>query len=63
MHHKFAIIDANDAKSGKAMYGSLNFSMQAIIRNYENLIITNNCIVINELNNEFEYLWGILSDY
>ncbi|XP_002163305.3 uncharacterized protein LOC100209424 [Hydra vulgaris] len=52
MHHKFAIID------GKTLInGSFNWTNQAITGNQENLIITNNQLLIKPFKDQFEKLW------
>lgn len=62
MHHKFAVIDA-DESTRKVLFGSLNFSMQALLKNYENVIITNDEQILRGLNEEFEYLWKLFVTY
>lgn len=53
MHHKFAIIDGNIL-----LTGSLNWTASAISKNHENLMILENCDIIESYINEFERLWA-----
>ena len=53
MHHKFCIIDNNIV-----MTGSFNWTMQAIMGNNENVIITSELEVVNPFVSEFEKLWN-----
>jgi len=53
MHHKFAIID-----SEIVMTGSFNWTMQAIMGNNENVIITSETEVVSPFISEFEKLWS-----
>lgn len=62
MHHKFAVIDIEES-TRKVSYGSLNYSMQALLKNYENVIITNNELIARDLMEEFEYLWNNFVTY
>lgn len=39
------------------MSGSLNWSTQAMITNYENIIVTSNSSIVNKFENEFGCLW------
>ena len=52
MHHKFAIVD-----NSLVMTGSFNWTMQAIMGNNENVIITSVNEIVNPYVNEFEKLW------
>lgn len=61
MHHKFAIVDANKPNA-KVLYGSLNLSMQALLKNFENSIISSNPEVVDRFNDEFEHLWHSFDD-
>ena len=53
MHHKFCIID-----NKIVMTGSFNWTMQAIMGNNENVIITSESEVVNPFVSEFEKLWN-----
>lgn len=55
MHHKFAIIDGETLLSG-----SINWTGQGLVRNYENMIITNQEQFVKPFVDEFEKLWAIL---
>uniref|UniRef100_A0A1B6H873 Mitochondrial cardiolipin hydrolase n=1 Tax=Homalodisca liturata TaxID=320908 RepID=A0A1B6H873_9HEMI len=52
MHHKFVIIDKRIL-----MTGSLNWTMQAIFGNWENIIITTERTIVREFLLEYERLW------
>ena len=52
MHHKFAIIDGL-----KVVNGSLNWTMQGILGNKENVIVTEDPIVVRSFVQEFDILW------
>ncbi|XP_011494433.1 PREDICTED: mitochondrial cardiolipin hydrolase [Ceratosolen solmsi marchali] len=52
MHHKFAVID-NEI----LITGSANWTLQAFFGNCENLIITNQCELVQAYSLEFEKLW------
>lgn len=52
MHHKFAIVD-----NIIVMTGSFNWTMQAIMGNNENVIITSEKEIVNPFVAEFEKLW------
>ena len=56
MHHKFAIIDGE-----KLISGSFNWTMQAAMGNYENVIVTTNNFVVESFRGEFERLWQTMS--
>ena len=56
MHHKFAIIDGE-----KLISGSFNWTMQAAMGNYENVIVTSNNFVVQSFRGEFERLWQTMS--
>ncbi|XP_066250255.1 mitochondrial cardiolipin hydrolase-like [Euwallacea similis] len=57
MHHKFCLIDEKDEQMSKVFFGSLNLTVQAFCKNFENLVFTNNTKVIQGLSEEFEMLW------
>ena len=52
MHHKFAIIDESIL-----ITGSFNWTMQALMGNNENIIITTSPDILNPFLEEFESLW------
>jgi cardiolipin hydrolase len=52
MHHKFVIID-----NSILMNGSLNFTRQAIMMNFENMAVTSNVKLIATYKQQFEALW------
>ena len=52
MHHKFAIIDESIL-----ITGSFNWTMQALMGNNENIIITSSPDILNPFLEEFENLW------
>uniref|UniRef100_A0A1B6KCR5 Mitochondrial cardiolipin hydrolase n=1 Tax=Graphocephala atropunctata TaxID=36148 RepID=A0A1B6KCR5_9HEMI len=55
MHHKFVVID-----NRIVMTGSLNWTMQAICGNWDNLIITSEYMIVRQFSAEFERLWNRL---
>ena len=52
MHHKFVVIDGE-----LLMSGSLNWTIQALCGNRENVIITNEPKLVQPFINQFEILW------
>ena len=52
MHHKFSIIDGSTL-----ITGSFNWTMQALMGNNENIIITPDPELVHPFNEEFELLW------
>ncbi|KAM4024590.1 mitochondrial cardiolipin hydrolase [Anomaloglossus baeobatrachus] len=52
MHHKFAVLDQRIV-----MTGSMNWTMQAIQTNQENLLITDDSACVRAYLEEFERLW------
>lgn len=52
MHHKFCVVDGVILMSG-----SFNWTRQAVEKNQENLIITDDTVLIQAYNAEFEKLW------
>ena len=52
MHHKFAIVDGS-----KLINGSFNWTMQAVMGNKENVIVTDDPNVVAAFAREFEVLW------
>lgn len=58
MHHKFAIIDDEILISG-----SFNWTRSASKYNQENIIITDNSVLISKFQNQFEFLWKSMQHY
>lgn len=56
MHHKFVIID-----NKKIILGSLNWTLMALRKNWENVFITNNLKIIDPFRQEFERLWAVFA--
>jgi cardiolipin hydrolase len=52
MHHKFAIIDKRMVLSG-----SFNWTMQAVMGNHENIIISSEPTLVQPFNQHFEAMW------
>ena len=52
MHHKFAVIDGKKVASG-----SFNWTMQAVMGNKENVIVTEDPSIVGPFVAEFESLW------
>lgn len=57
MHHKFCLIDKEDPELAKLLFGSLNFTTQALTANFDSFIITNNQSILKKYSDEFEDLW------
>ncbi|CAK1548144.1 unnamed protein product [Leptosia nina] len=59
MHNKFCIVDslAQDDLLPFVMTGSLNWTNQALYRNWENLLITSNRDIVKVYRTEFERIW------
>lgn len=53
MHHKFCVVDGT-----VLIMGSFNWTRQAVEKNQENLIITDDTVLIQAYNGEFEKLWA-----
>ncbi|XP_072273526.1 mitochondrial cardiolipin hydrolase [Pyxicephalus adspersus] len=53
MHHKFVLIDKT-----LVITGSMNWTMQAIQTNKENLLITDDKVLVSAYVKEFEELWN-----
>lgn len=58
MHHKFCLIDKEDHELAKLLFGSLNFTIQALTKNFDSFIITNNQKIIERFSEEFEDIWN-----
>ncbi|XP_066433963.1 mitochondrial cardiolipin hydrolase-like [Eleutherodactylus coqui] len=52
MHHKFAVVDKSIV-----ITGSMNWTMQAIQMNQENVLITDDAVCVSAYMEEFERLW------
>lgn len=52
MHHKFVVMDKSIV-----ITGSMNWTMQAIQTNKENLLITDDGVCVKAYLEEFERLW------
>lgn len=59
MHHKFCIIDAALENNRKLITGSLNWTLQAMTANFENVIITSNESVVRNYTEMFDYMWDL----
>ncbi|CAK9817636.1 Mitochondrial cardiolipin hydrolase [Anthophora quadrimaculata] len=57
MHHKFAVVD-NDI----VITGSVNWTMSGFFGNFEHLLVTNHCVLVQPFVNEFNKLWKIFSE-
>lgn len=53
MHHKFVIVDEQILMSG-----SLNWTLQGICGNQENVIVTNTTDLVKPFSSQFELLWA-----
>ncbi|KAL3287269.1 hypothetical protein HHI36_001745 [Cryptolaemus montrouzieri] len=58
LHHKFCLIDEKNKNSAKMFCGSLNLTLQGIVRNYEHVTLTNDYDIIQSFSEEFEKLWA-----
>ncbi|XP_033736395.1 mitochondrial cardiolipin hydrolase-like isoform X3 [Pecten maximus] len=54
MHHKFVVIDEKTL-----INGSFNWTRQAITGNQENLLISDNPMLVKEYHKQFEHLWTL----
>lgn len=57
MHHKFMVVDGKCPGMGKVMFGSLNFTHQALTRNFETMLQTNDKATVKRFMNTFDELW------
>lgn len=57
MHHKFAILDG-----GALLTGSFNWTRSAVTDNQENLLMTDDPILVSAYADEFERLWERFGD-
>ncbi|XP_044754168.1 mitochondrial cardiolipin hydrolase [Coccinella septempunctata] len=58
LHHKFCIVDEDDEVLAKMFFGSMNFTLQGLVRNYEHVTLTNNYEMIKRFLEEFNLLWN-----
>jgi phosphatidylserine/phosphatidylglycerophosphate/cardiolipin synthase-like enzyme len=52
MHHKFIIID-----NKKVILGSMNWTVNAVRRNWENVFLTNKYQIVDPFRHEFKTIW------
>lgn len=52
MHHKFVVVDSSTLVSG-----SLNWTLQGVHGNQENVIVTNNPALVHPFVDQFDHLW------
>lgn len=60
MHHKFCLIDASTTNTGTTpllVNGSLNWTKQGLLGNYENVSVTSQRDLVEGYMKEFERLW------
>lgn len=57
MHHKFCLIDANVSYQRKLLTGSLNWTLQGLAGNWENIILIKHKLIVLEYLKEFNYIW------
>jgi mitochondrial cardiolipin hydrolase len=53
MHHKFCIIDGS-----KLLNGSLNWSVQGVTSNQENVMVTTNLAFVKPFQARFDNMWS-----
>lgn len=58
MHHKFCLIDKEDPQLAKVLFGSTNFTAQALTNNFDSFVITNNKNILERFSEEFDDLWN-----
>ena len=58
MHHKFAIIDGQEV-----LTGSFNWTMQAVMGNQENVIISDDPDLVDAFVQHFEKMWTEYAPY
>ena len=54
MHHKFAVVDGR-----RLITGSLNWTLQAVQANKENILITEEPDLVRPFIQEFQKLWDL----
>jgi phosphatidylserine/phosphatidylglycerophosphate/cardiolipin synthase-like enzyme len=52
MHHKFALFDGQ-----LLLNGSFNWTRSASLNNEENLLVTDNVVLVRSYQQQFELLW------
>jgi len=57
MHNKYVIVD-----SKYLITGSYNWSNNAEVKNYENIIIVNDRYLINEYKKNFNHIWSVINE-
>lgn len=58
MHHKFCLVDAELDDRAKLLTGSLNWTLQGLAGNSENIIIVNDRPVVEIFYQEFNSMWN-----
>lgn len=58
MHHKFCLVDAVDIEKCKLLTGSLNWTLQGLTGNWENIIIIHNTMAVKAFYAEFNEMWS-----
>ena len=66
MHNKFALIDClsendNSIKNGLVITGSFNWTWSAVVKNFENVIITNEENIVDSYVKEYNRLWCLFT--
>ncbi|XP_045463607.1 mitochondrial cardiolipin hydrolase [Harmonia axyridis] len=57
IHHKFCIVDEDDKASAKMFFGSMNFTLNGMLSNYEHITLTNDYRITEKFTKEFNALW------
>jgi cardiolipin hydrolase len=52
MHNKFAIMDENIL-----LTGSFNWTYSAVVKNFENILVTGDAVYLEKYIPEFERMW------
>ncbi|KAK9877944.1 hypothetical protein WA026_020166 [Henosepilachna vigintioctopunctata] len=58
LHHKFCLIDHDNEELSKMFFGSMNITMQGMVKNFEHITLTNDKDIIHRFSEEFEELWN-----
>lgn len=58
MHHKFMIVDGEIVSSG-----SMNFTMTALLGNWENVVVSSSPDLVDQFVAGFEKLWEEFGNY
>lgn len=56
MHHKYAVKDY-DGDNGYLVFGSLNWTHSAFVKNFEDLVFTTNAEAIKSFSLNFQDMW------